>query len=416
METDVLIIGGGMAGGAMAALLADTGLRVRVFDGAPEPAAAEGEPGLRVSALNEASHWLLRSAGAWQRLPEERVCAYTDMAVRDGDGTGEVDFQAGEAGADQLGWILENAALVRALYETCRERDAVHWETGVRVTALVREEQGWRAELADGSTRHARLLIGADGAHSRVRDAAGIPAPVRDSGHYALVATLNTERAHGRCARQAFLDSGPVALLPLFGDGHQCSLVWSAPPDEIERLAALDDAAFARELTTATGAWLGELQPASARAHFPVRELHASDYSRPGLALIGDAAHVVHPLAGQGINLGLLDAGVLAEEIERALNRGFAFDHESVLRRYQRRRRGHNAFMQNALRGFQFVFEQRAPAARWVRNTGMRGLNQLAPVKGALARQALGRDGDLPARARPRGATRNAHSDDAEGA
>lgn len=398
---DILIIGGGMAGGAMAALLADTGLRIRVLDGAPEPAAPEGAPELRVSAINEASHWLLRSAGAWQRLPAGRVCAYTDMEVRDGDGTGEVDFHAHEAGAEQLGWILENAALVRALYDRCTERDRLQWESSVRVTALAREDAGWRAELADGSVRRARLLIGADGANSRVRAAAGIPAPVRDSGHHALVATLQTEIPHGHCARQVFLDQGPVALLPLFGDGHQCSLVWSAPPGEIERLAALDDDTLARELTTTTASWLGRIEPASARAHFPIRELHASDYSRPGLALIGDAAHVVHPLAGQGINLGLLDAGVLAEEIERARGRGLAFDHESVLRRYQRRRRGHNALMQNALRGFQFVFEQRAPAARWVRNTGMRGLNRLAPLKGVLARQALGRDGDLPERARP---------------
>ena len=398
---DILIIGGGMAGGALAALLADTGLRIRVLDGAPEPVAPEGEPELRVSAINEASHWLLRSAGAWQRLPAERVCTYTGMSVRDGDGTGEVDFRAREAGAEQLGWLLENAALVRALYDSCAERDRIGWETGVRVTALVREDTGWRVELADGSVRRARLLIGADGANSRVRDAAGIPASVRETGHHALVATLHTEIPHGHCARQVFLDSGPVALLPLFGDGHQCSLVWSAPPAEVERLAGLDDDAFARELTTATGGWLGRIEPASARAHFPIRELHASDYSRPGLALIGDAAHVVHPLAGQGINLGLLDAGVLAEEIERARGRGLAFDHEAVLRRYQRRRRGHNALMQNALRGFQFAFAQRAPAARWMRNTGMRGLNQLAPVKGLLARQALGRDGDLPERARP---------------
>jgi 2-octaprenylphenol hydroxylase len=389
-----------MAGGALAALLADTGLRVRVLDGAPEPRAPDSEPELRVSALNEASHWLLRSVGAWQRLPHERVCAYTDMAVRDGDGTGEVDFQAHEAGAEQLGWILENAALVCALYDSCAERDQVQWETGVRVMALELEHEGWRAELGDGSVRRGRLLIGADGANSRVRAAAGIPAPVRDSGHHALVATLHTDIPHGNCARQVFLDQGPLALLPLFGDGHQCSLVWSAPPDEIARLAALDDDGFARELTTATGGWLGRLSMASYRTHFPIRELHTSDYHRPGLALIGDAAHVVHPLAGQGINLGLLDAGVLAEEIERARSRGLAFDHEAVLRRYQRRRRGHNALMQNALRGFQFAFEQRAPAVRWVRNTGMHGLNQMPPLKGVLARQALGRNGDLPQRAR----------------
>ena len=401
MDTDVLIIGGGMAGGQLAALLADTGLSVRVLDGAPEPVAPDGDPELRVSAINEASHWLLQSVGAWQRLPAERVCAYSDMSVRDADGTGEVDFHAGEARAEQLGWIIENAAIVRALFEVCLDREAVTWHTGVRVTGLHREEQGWRAELADGTACRAPLLVGADGARSMVREAAGIPAPVRDSGHHALVATLASELPHDNCARQVFLDQGPVALLPLFGDGHRVSLVWSAPPGRIEERMQLSDADFGTALTRATAGWLGELAPASQRARFPIRELHASDYIAPGLALIGDAAHVIHPLAGQGINLGLLDAGVLAEEIERALARGLVAHDETVLRRYQRRRRGHNALMQNALRGFQFAFERRAPAARFVRNLGMRGVNRLAPVKGALARQALGRDGDLPVRARP---------------
>lgn len=398
--SDILVLGGGMAGGLLAAALADSGLSVRVLDGAPEPAMPAGEPELRVSAITEASHWMLRHTGAWQRLPEDRICAYTAMSVWDADGTGAVDFHAGEAGAAQLGWIIENAVIVRALYETSAPAEAVDWLSNARVTKLHRTGEQWQAELADGRVFAAPLLVGADGARSLARQAAGIPAPARDTGHHAIVATVATQHPHDGCARQAFLESGPLALLPLYGDGHRCSIVWSCWHEKAQHLAGLDDEAFNGEITRASGGCLGDIHLASRRPMFPIRELHASEYIRPGLALIGDAAHVVHPLAGQGINLGLLDAGILAEEIGRARARDLPFHHDSVLARYQRRRRGHNALMQNSFRGFKLLFEQPAPPVRLIRNLGMGWVNRLAPVKGVLARQALGRGGDLPAIAR----------------
>ena len=409
-HTDILIIGGGMAGGLQALLLTDKslaeqGFTVRVLDGAPAPAWPDGEPAARVSTLSEASHWLLRHAGAWERLRPARVQGYTSMRVWDQDGTGEVAFDARDAGAEYLGWLLENDHLTAALYDAASERDGLDWQCGKAATAIHREQGRWRVEAGDASFT-ADLLIGADGARSRVRELAGIPGGPRDTGHHALVATIETELPHGGCARQVFMDSGPLALLPLFaeqegGESHRCSIVWSAWPQRVEELMALDDDAFGAALTQATGAALGQARVRGRRAVFPIQERHASAYVGPGLALIGDAAHVIHPLAGQGINLGFLDAAVLAEELGRARQAGLPVAEPAVLARYQRRRRADNLVMQNAMRGFKLLFERRELPVRWLRNSGLNLVNRLAPARHVFMHRALGRAGDLPRTARP---------------
>lgn len=400
-HSDILIVGGGMAGGLLALLLADRGFAVRVLDGAPTPAWPEGEAAARVSTLNDASHWLLQHAGAWPRLRPERVQAYSAMRVWDRDGTGEVNFEAADAGAEALGWLLENDHLTAALHAAAADRDTLDWRCGAAATDLRRLDNGWQAS-AGGRAYTADLLIGADGAQSRVRDAAGIAATGRDSGHHALVTTIETERPHDACARQVFMDSGPLALLPLFGhDGHRCSIVWSAWPERIEALMALDDDAFGARLAQATGEALGAARVVARRAVFPIRERHASSYVGPALALVGDAAHVIHPLAGQGINLGLLDAGILAEELGRAREAGLPVAHPAVLARYQRRRRADNLVMLNAMRGFKLLFERRELSVRWLRNAGLGGVNRLAPLRHLFTERALGHAGDLPRLARP---------------
>lgn len=397
---DLAIVGGGMVGGLLAAALADSGLRLLVLDAAAAPVMPEGPAGVRVSAITEASHWMLRNTGAWACLPPERLCAYASMKVWDADGTGRVAFDAAMVPADQLGWIVENDALAAALYTRCGDR-GVNWYCGERIADLEPVQEGWQVRLADGSALTAGLLVGADGARSMVRSRAGIPALPRDSGHVAVVAALQTERPHGRCARQRFIDSGPLALLPLFGDGHQCSLVWSMPPSQAEACRLMTDDSFAVALTEASEGVLGFCKQIGPRAAFPIRTLHANHYIGRHLVLVGDAAHVVHPLAGQGVNLGLLDAGVLAEEIRRALAAGLPIHHESVLRRYQRRRRAHNALMINAFNGVKAFFAQRDPAIRFLRNVGMNLVDRVTPAKQFFAREALGRNGDMPALARP---------------
>lgn len=398
-HSDILIIGGGMAGGLQALLLADQGFSVRVLDGAPAPAWPEGAPAARVSTLSEASHWLLRHTGVWERLNPERLRAYSSMRVWDQDGTGDVRFQAEEAGAEHLGWLLENDHLTAALRRAADERQHLDWRNRCAATEIRRAASGWTVTAGDMFS--ADLLIGADGARSRVRDAAGIAATRRDSGHHALVATIETEQPHGACARQVFMESGPLALLPLFGEqDRRCSIVWSAWPHRIEELMALEDAAFSAALTQATGDALGEARVLGPRAVFPIEERHASSYVSLELALIGDAAHVIHPLAGQGINLGLLDAGILAEELGRARAAGLPVAHPAVLARYQRRRRADNLVMQNAMRGFKLLFERRELPVRWLRNAGLSGVNRLAPLRHFFTERALGRAGDLPRLAR----------------
>ena len=394
-----------MTGGLLAVLLAEQGLRVTVLDGAPAPAMPSGPAQLRVSTLTEASHWLLRNTGVWDCLDTNRVQPYGAMQVWDQDGTGDVTFRAEEVGAATLGWLLENGHLTAALYQRAAALPNLDWRCSVQVDAARREGDDWQVRSGDDCWQ-ADLLVGADGARSRIRDWAGISGGPRDTGHHALVATITTAEAHGGCARQVFMESGPLALLPLFsdvqqGEQRQCSIVWSGWP---ERIAALRDQApadFATELEAACGQVLGRVELLGQRAVFPIQERHASSYVAPGLALVGDAAHVIHPLAGQGVNLGLLDAAVLAEEVGHALAAGRHCADPAALARYQRRRRGENLLMQNAMRGFKQLFEQRALPVRWLRNTGMRWVNQAGPVKRFFASQALGRSADLPVRARP---------------
>jgi len=240
-----------MAGGMLAASLAEQPLNIVLLDAAPAPQCPRGEPALRVSALTETSETLLQRAEVWSLMPADRLQPYEQMEVRDGDGTGEVHFSAADAGASHLGTLVENDAVVAALYQRCLSLPRVEWRNDCRVSEIARAEDGWRISLSDGEVLQTRLLVGADGARSMVRSAAGLQAQPHDTGHVAIVATLKTQLPHQRCARQAFLDSGPVALLPLYGDGHSCSLVWSLWPERAQQLLQLSPQEFSRELTRA---------------------------------------------------------------------------------------------------------------------------------------------------------------------
>jgi len=299
-----------------------------------------------------------------------------------------------------LGWIVENDHLVAALYRYLQTVPNVEWHTNCRVHALRQQMSGWLVELADGRSIEPVLLVGADGANSFVRQAAGIGVQQHHSGHHALVTWLVTEKQHDHCARQWFLPSGPLAFLPLAGDGHQVSIVWSGTPDCIDRLSRLSLDEFDVALMQASEGALGRVKAQASPVRFPIVERHAHQYVANQLALIGDAAHVIHPLAGQGINLGLLDAGVLAEEVMQAMQRGVSVAHQSVLARYQRRRKAHNLLMQHAMRGFQRIYAQPSPAVRWLRNAGMSLLNDVDIAKRVFIGQAQGRFADLPRIAR----------------
>jgi 2-octaprenylphenol hydroxylase len=398
-QFDILVVGGGMIGSALALGLSRQGWQVGLIEGAPaaslmapaEPAnSVDGfEP--RVSALSLASQRLLEELGAWPKVQASRHCGYREMTVWDGDGTGRIHFDAAELHARSLGTIVENRNIVRALFESLSD-SSVQLLDGVRVKAWSRE-QG--VELEDGRCLAARLVVGADGALSRLRQWSGLATREWDYDQQAIVCTVRTSQNHRYTAWQRFSPTGPLAFLPLLneaGDEHFCSIVWSQDTLEARRLMALETESFRKELEAAIERELGEVLAVSRRFAFPLRQRHAKDYIADGLALVGDAAHTIHPLAGQGANLGYGDVRALLEELERARELGLAPDDASVLARYQRRRKGENLAMMAAMEGFKQLFARDELPVRWLRNTGMRWLNQLAPLKNRIAAEAMGID------------------------
>ena len=396
-QFDILVVGGGMIGSALALGLSRQGWQVGLIEGAPaaslmapaEPASSVDDFEPRVSAISLASQRLLEELGAWPKVQASRHCGYREMTVWDGDGTGRIHFDAAELHARSLGTIVENRNIVRALFESLSD-SSVQLLDGVRVKAWSR---GQGVELEDGRRLAARLVVGADGALSRLRQWSGLATREWDYDQQAIVCTVRTSQNHRYTAWQRFSPTGPLAFLPLLneaGDEHFCSIVWSQDTLEARRLMALGTESFRKELEAAIERELGEVLAVSRRFAFPLRQRHAKDYIADGLALVGDAAHTIHPLAGQGANLGYGDVRALLEELERARELGLAPDDASVLARYQRRRKGENLTMMAAMEGFKQLFARDELPVRWLRNTGMRWLNQLAPLKNRIAAEAMG--------------------------
>nr|WP_314410702.1 2-octaprenyl-3-methyl-6-methoxy-1,4-benzoquinol hydroxylase [Pseudomonas kuykendallii] len=404
MQADVIIVGAGMVGSALALALKDSGLKILLLDGGPlslEPfdSTAAFEP--RVSALSVASQRILERLGAWEGIVARRASVYEDMQVWDGSGTGNIHFSAASVHAESLGHIVENRVVQEALLERLLGT-RVDLLPNARVDQIKRNDHGWLLTLTEGRELSAPLLIAADGANSTVRRLAGCATREWDYLHHAIVTSVRSEKPHLRTARQRFTDDGPLAFLPLDRDGdqHWCSIVWSCTPAEAGRLMALEDSAFCAELGNAFEHRLGEVQAADPRLCIPLRQRHAKRYIQQGLALIGDAAHVIHPLAGQGVNLGFLDAAVLAEVLLHAQQRGETLADERVLSRFERRRMPNNLAMMAAMESFERLFQSNLLPLRWLRNTGLRLVDKLPEAKSLFVRQALGLSGDLPELAR----------------
>ena len=399
MQFDVLIAGAGIAGSALALALSGRGLRIGLLEAQP---LARGElptalePGAfdpRVSALTPRSRSLLEGLGAWDAIAGYRFCGYRHMTVWDAEGTGRIEFDRSEVGAPELGYIVENRAITRALQERLDRTPDVILRNPARLeNCRVDDDGAVHIQLAGGEQIDSDLLVAADGALSRVRQLLEFPTREWDYGHRAIVATVEVSQPHEGTAWQRFLPTGPLAFLPLPGaDGrHFCSIVWSVEPELAQALEPLPEEQFCERLGDALEYQLGPVLAASSRSAFPLRQRHAVDYVRPGVALVADAAHTIHPLAGQGINLGLQDVAVLAEEVLAARERGLPPGELPVLRRYQRRRKGENLLMMAAMDGFKRLFEQQALPLRWLRNTGLRGVDALGPVKRELMRHAMG--------------------------
>ena len=398
-EFDVAIIGAGIAGSALAAALSGKGLSIALVESRPltRPQLPSGLDvqhfDARVSALTPRSRGMLEALGAWQAIAGYRHCPYGHMTVWDAEGTGEIEFDRAEVNAPALGYIVENRAIVAALLDKLAGAADVTAFSPARLEACTRlGSSKMEVVLEGGDSLQAALVVAADGAESKVRAMMGFHTREWDYHHRAIVATVQVERPHRETAWQRFLPSGPLAFLPLPGaPGHHCcSIVWSLKEDLVDSLLALDETAFCAELTQAFEGRLGNVLASSPRYAFPLRQRHAVDYVQSGVALVADAAHTIHPLAGQGINLGLQDVAVLAEEILGGRQRGTAPGQIALLRRYQRRRKGENLLMMTAMEGFKRLFEQQSLPIRWVRNAGMRGVGQLGPLKQQLIRRAMG--------------------------
>jgi 2-octaprenylphenol hydroxylase len=404
MRADVLIVGAGMVGSALALALHHSGLGILLLDGGPltvrpHDPDAPFEP--RVSALSAASQRILERLGAWQGISQRRLSPYSDMRVWDGSGTGQIHFSAASVHARVLGHIVENRVIQDGLLERLHDSD-VGLLANARLEQMRRSGDEWLLTLADGRSLRAPLVVAADGAQSAVRRLTGCPTREWDYLHHAIVTSVRCSQPHQATAWQRFTDHGPLAFLPLLRDGQQdwCSIVWSITPEQAEKAMAMDDQAFCQALGAAFEGRLGTVLQADPRVCVPLRQRHAKRYVAEGLALIGDAAHTIHPLAGQGVNLGFLDAAVLAEELQHASDRGERLADERVLSRYERRRMPHNLALMAAMEGFERLFQADPLPLRWLRNSGLKLVEQIPDAKALFVRQALGLSGDLPGLAR----------------
>ena len=394
---DVVIIGGGLVGGLTALLLAKGGIQATVLDAAPildtEKVLSVANP--RVLALSQATIHLLKTVNVWDKLA--RQMPYTGMQVWNKNGYGEINFgQASQkmpSDEQSLGSMVEPSILNLAIQQQMLQQ-VQDYRTQVKV---VRVEQGvhcWIVQLADGTTLKTKLVIGADGANSFVREQAMIELDVLDYQQAGLSCAIRTTMPHQYVARQIFLPTGPLAFLPMASLNaeqaeHWISIVWTLPDDYADEYSALNDAQFMQLLTRESHHMLGEVLEVTPRAKFPLKARAAQRYVKAGLALIGDAAHVIHPLAGQGVNIGCLDAAVLCDVLLKDKQRG-VWAHEQTLKRYEHQRKGQNDAMMHSMSALDFIETSELFPFVWARNFGLKQVENQATLKALFLAQANG--------------------------
>lgn len=396
---NIIIVGGGMVGLVLAKALADNNFKIAVVESSNREATWNSQVfDTRVSAITRASQNILGAIGAWKNIEAMRISPFREMHVWDATGDGVIHFDCAEIGENCLGHIVENSVIQSALFQLCQEQENVSWFTGIKPVQMNIDSQHAQLQLDNGETLIADLIVGADGGNSWVRKMAEINIDSTDYKQTAIVATVKTEFGHKETAWQRFLPTGPLAFLPLT-DGYS-SIVWSTTPEQAEALVVMDDGNFCEELARSFDHKLGNITDTSKRAKFPLRSQHAKKYVKDRLALVGDAAHTIHPLAGQGVNLGFADAASLVEVLADARLKRRDFGNYHTLRRYERWRKGENLTMLTAMTGFKTLFGNENPVITTLRNFGLNLTDSMTPVKNIIIRQAMGLVGDLPQLAR----------------
>ncbi|WP_419571543.1 FAD-dependent monooxygenase [Rheinheimera sp.] len=398
LDLDIAIVGAGSAGLTLALLLSELPLKIAVLDKGDAPVAGAAPSLQRVSALNQASRRVLQQLGAWQQLSSK--AGFQKMEVWEADSFARIAFDAAGQQVDALGYLVDNEELRQCLFQQLADKANVRCLFNCQIDSINAGEEQTLLSLSGQGPVLCKLLVAADGANSFVRQQLKMPIAFWDYDHQALVCQIHSTEPHGQCARQVFLKDGPLALLPL-ADSHLLSIVWSVPPEQAEQLLALSEAEFNKALTVASGNALGVLSRASVLSAHPLKMRYASEWLLNKVVLVADAAHTIHPLAGQGMNLGLMDVVALAELISEQVLARKPLQEERLLRRFERWRKAEAQTLIVAMEAFKRGFGSANPALKLVRGLGMRLVDKAGPLKKSIMAAALGNSGDLPKRARP---------------
>lgn len=386
-HADLIIVGGGMVGLALACALRHSGLDIVIVERGEPPVRSSLGRDCRVSAIVMGNVNILKGLGVWDYL-EKDAGPMRSMRIWDNQEQGGIRFDGSEIGEDVLGYLIENSATQRAMHQALLESDSVEFCSPAEISEIEWLQEHVVVKLADGRVMTTPLIVGADGGRSWIRQQAGIGVWERDYLQKGIVATVRPERAHNGIAYQRFLPTGPLAMLPMTDE--LCSIVWSAELGEADRLMAMSDETFLDALNVTFGPVLGRITEAGERAAFPLVGRLAKHFVRERVALVGDAAHCIHPLAGLGVNLGLRDAMVLAQEISDAKRFEEDWGEMAVLERYMKQRMPDVLSVMGSMEGLHRIFTGTIPGLKEVRGLGMRLVGNSGAIKQLLMRNSTG--------------------------